>query len=290
MERLIFTNAKGQSLTFSNTGTFRWIDVDDLGGLEAVGQTSVAPYQDGVTPEGSAFFESKVVSLEILIASNDRSSALRELNSVLNPKLGIGRLTFEIGEQKREYGKVRTRTLPTLPSGKKRGIGYQMTVVIFEVFDPVFTDADYTTEALVSGDSALEFPFGITDEFIFDYLNKDGAPIRNDGDLETPVIIEVDGPLTSPVVIENTLTGKKIVTQLDIAEGESLTVITEPDNLNVLKTDIATNESAVAFQYIDIAQTEFFTLVQGLNTIQITANEAEVAEARIKYKQRYVGV
>lgn len=290
MEKLIFTNAKGQSLTFSNDGKFRWVNVDDLGALNATSQTSVGPYQDGATPEGNAYFEPKVLTLEVLIITDDRAAALREINSTLNPKLGLGRLTYEINGAGKEYSKVRTRMLPTLPSGKSRGDGYQMTTVIFEVFDPVFSDANYTIDALVSGDGTFEFPFELTDDFVFDYLNENGTPITNDGDLESPIIIEVDGPLSSPVVIENTTTRKKIVTQLDIAEGERLTVITEPDNLNVLKTIIATNEESVAFQYIDIAQTEFFGLEQGLNTIQITANEAEVATAKIKYKRRYVGV
>lgn len=290
MNRLIFTNARGQTLVFSNTGTYRWTEVDDLGGLTASSQTSTGPYQDGTTPEGDAYFEPKVLTLEILVVSKDINAAIRELNQKLNPKLGLGKITYESGGNAREFDKVRTRVLPTLESGKKRGHGYQITNVIFEIFDPIYKDVNYTEAQIVSGGNSFSFPLNITDSFEFDFLNTNGVTVTNRGDLETPLNIIIDGPLSSPVVIENLTTGEKIVTQLAIAEGERLTVITEPDNLNVIKTIVSTGEETVAFQYIDVAQTEFFSLQHGTNTLRIAAAGAEVGEATIKFKNRYVGV
>jgi len=290
MERLIFTNARGQTVIFSNTGTYRWTNVDDLGGLTATSQTSTGPYQDGATPEGEAYLESKILTLELLITSRDLKAAIRNLNSILNPKLGIGKLTYEIDGNAKEFDKVRTRMLPSLLGQGNRGYGFQITSVMFEVFDPIYKDVNYTEAQIVSGGNFFSFPLNITDSFEFDFLNTNGVTVTNRGDIEAPLTIIMDGPLSSPVVIENMSTGEKIVTQLAIAEGERLTVITEPDNLNVLKTIISTGEETVAFQYIDTEETEFFNLQHGTNTLRITAAGAEVGEATIKFKNRYVGV
>jgi hypothetical protein len=290
MERLIYTNAIGQSIEFSSGGIYQWTKVDDLGALDASFQTSSSPYQDGTTSVGDPYFEPRVIKLELQIVSTDLQAAIRDLNRILNPKIGMGRLTYERDGVKRVLNKVKTRTMPALPGGESRGVGFQMSSIIFMAFNPYYTDENYTEASVSTGGLGLEFPLNITDTFRFDYLNTTGVTVTNAGDVECPVTIILDGPMTSPLEIQNITTGEKIVLAMDLLENEQLTITTEIDNINVILKDLITGTESVAFQYIDVTQTSFFYLAQGTNTIVITADEAEMESATIKFKQQYVGV
>jgi phage-related protein len=290
MERLIYTNALGQQIIFSNSGTYRWTQVSGLGENAAAFQVTASPYQDGVTPMGAAYFNSRAVKVDLVIVSDDMATAIRDLNRILNPKLGTATLTHEKDGVSKVLNKVNTRVLPTLPGGTSRGIGFQLSSVIFEAFDPLYSDADYTDAEVSTGANVLSFPLDIGSAFVFDYLNTAGVTVTNSGDVECPVTVIFDGPKTAPITVENLTTGEKIVLALSLLADERLTITTGIDNTNVVKTDLNTGAETVAFQYIDVAQTTFFYLAQGTNTLKITAGEAQVEEATVRFKNRYVGV
>jgi len=290
MERLTFTNAIGQQIEFSRSGTYRWTQVDGLGENTAAFQTTASPYQDGLTPVGDAYFQSRPVKVDMIIVSTDLLGAIRDLNRVLNPKLGVGSLKVERDGTTRVLNKVMTRVMPTLPGGESRGLGFQLSSVIFEAFDPIYQDADYTEASVTSGANLLSFPLDLSDTFVFNYTDTNGVTITNSGDVETPITVIFDGPQSSPITVENETTGEKIVIALELLANERLTITTGIDNTNVAKTDLLTDTDTVAFQYIDVAQTTFFNLQRGTNTIVITAGEAQVEDATVKYKNRYVGV
>jgi hypothetical protein len=100
----------------------------------------------------------------------------------------------------------------------------------------------------------------------------------------------LDGPKNSPLTVENLDTGEKIVLAMSLLATERLTITTGIDDINVIKEDLITGISTVAFQYIDVAETSFFRLPRGTSTLLITAGEAEVEQAIIKYRQRWVGI
>lgn len=290
MERLIYTNAAGQTAIFDEIGVYRWLEVDDLGGLEADFMTSASPFQDGMTSIGDAYFTAKAIKVKFAVVSAELDAALRSLNSILNPKLGLGKLTYERSGKSYVLNKVKTRTMPTLPGTPSRGISYQLTSAVFEAFDPYFTDEEFLAASISTGEICLEFPVNIFDSFVFDYTNTAGITVTNGGDVECPINIILDGPKSSPLTVENTETGEKIVLAMGLLETERLTITTGIDDINVIKEDLITGISAVAFQYIDVAETSFFRLPRGTSTLLITAGEAEVEEATIKYKQRWVGI
>lgn len=290
MERLIFTNALGQQIIFNNTGTYRWTQVSGLGENSATFQVTGSPYQDGVTPVGAAYFESRPIRLDMIIVSNEMAEAVRDLNRVLNPKLGLATLTYEKDGVSKVLNKVQTRVLPTLPGGNSRGIGFQLSSLIFEAFDPLYADANYTDAEVSTGANAMSFPINIGSAYVFDYLNETGVIVTNSGDVDCPVTVIFDGPKDSPITVENLTTGEKVVLALDLLADERLTITTDVDNTNVLLTDLATGVETVAFQYIDVAETTFFHLIRGTNTLRITAGEAQVEEATVRFKNRYVGV
>lgn len=290
MERLIFTNAQGQTIEFDSEGTYRWTQVSDLGEVGSTFQVTASPYQDGTTPVGDSYFESRAIKVDIIIVSDDLQAAIRQMNTVLNPKVGVAKLTYERNGIRRTLNTVKTRSMPALPGGASRGSGFQISSVLFEAFDPYYSDEEYTEASVSTGGLGLEFPLDITDSFVFDYLNTTGVTVTNGGDVECPVTIVLDGPMASPLEVESITTGEKIVLGLALLANEQLTITTQMDNINVIKKNLMTGAETVAFQYIDIAQTTFFNLTRGTNTLRITANEAEMESAAIRFKQRYVGV
>jgi hypothetical protein len=253
-------------------------------------QSTSSPYQDGSTNVGGAYFNTRTIKIDMVVTGSDLKASIRQLNAVLNPKIGLGSLTVDRDGDIKVLGKVRTRVLPSLPGGESRGIGFQVCYIIFEAFDPFYEDQTETEATLITGANVFSFPLSITSSYRFDYTNTTGVTVTNTGDVECPITVILDGPKSSPITIENMTTGDKIVISLEILENERMTITTAIDNINVLKTDLMTGIETVAFQYIDVSQTEFFNLVSGANTIRITANEAEVEEATIKFKIRYVGV
>lgn len=290
MERLIYTNALGQAVIFDESGLLRWLEVDDLGGLEADFMTSTGPFQDGATSVGDAYFTAKAIKVKFAVVSSELDIAIRSLNSILNPKLGLGKLTYERGGKSYVLNKVKTRSMPTLPGSPSRGMSYQITSAVFEAFDPYYTDEDYLEASVSTGENCLEFPVNIFDSFVFDFTNTTGILVTNGGDVDCPVTVILDGPKNSPLTVENLDTGEKIVLAMSLLETERLTITTGIDDINVIKEDLITGISTVAFQYIDVAETSFFRLPRGTSTLLITAGEAEVEQATIKYKQRWVGI
>ena len=290
MEKMTYQNSIGQQIIFSESSKYRWLQVSDLGGLESIQQITSSPYQDGVSAVGSSYFQSRIVSVDFVIVDPDPVDAMRNLNSVLNPKIGIGKLIVEIDGNKKVFDKVKVRIMPTKLGGESRGYGFQFTSVVFEVFDPVYSDFAYTEAEVGTGELYLGFPINITDTFVFDAVFTDGVLVYNVGDVETPVEVILDGVVLAPLVIENLTTGGKIVIGLDILVGERLIITTELDNINVVLVDTISGTESVAFQYIDIEQTEFFYLAKGENQIAISGVEGEVESAIVKFKNRYVGV
>lgn len=292
MERLIFENALGEQIVFDKHGTYRWTQVDGLGGNSVTYQATQSPYQDGVTPSGNAYFETFPVMVDFIIVSENMIAALRDLNRKLNPKLGLCRLIYERDGVRRCYEKVMVRSLPTLPGGNDRGLRWQMTRAVFEVSDPYYVDEGYTEEETVTGINMFEFPFELTDadDFEFDIKVASGVTVFNDGDVACPVEVIFEGPLTAPLELTNLTTGEKIVISLNLGSDERLTIFTKLEEVNVVKTTISTGTTETAFQYIDIGETDFFYLQPGENSLTLAATEGLVYGATIKYKQRYVGI
>lgn len=290
MERLIFENALGEQVVFDKRGTYRWTQVEGLGGRVAVFQVAVSPYQDGAMPIGTGYFESIPVSVSFIIHADNVYDAIRELNAILNPKLGDGWLIYERDGMVRSMPRVRTRVLPSLPGGSSRGLHHQVSDVVFESYNPYFVDYSETEAEATTGGLLFQFPLEITENYEFDYINTQGTKVINSGDVDCPVTLVLDGPMSSPLEIINDTLSQKIVISMPLLENERLVITTEIENINVVKTDVVTGEQTVAFEYLDVAETDFFYLAKGENVIRIFAGEAEVEQTLIKFRQYYVGI
>jgi len=290
MEYLKYVNAIGQEATFSENSKYLWLSVDDLGANSVSFQTVASPYQDGETAIGTPYFDAKIISLKFAIVSNTVVSDMRSLNQILNPKLGMGQLQYFRDGITYILDSVKPKVLPTLPGGSERGSSFQKSLVIFEAFNPLYTDVDYTSATVGSGQLLFSFAVNITDTFEFDVLDIQGVIVQNTGDVAAPIRVQVDGEFEGPLRITNMTTGEKIVIQLGLTNDERLIITTDTENTNVLKETISTKVFVSAFNYIDITETEFFLLALGNNQILIESQNSEIVGAIIQYKNRYVGV
>lgn len=287
---MTFTNARGDSVEFSAASKYRWLSVDDLGGAEAVQQTVASPYQDGVTATGDSYYMMRTLDVTLAVIDADLRTAIRDLNTALNPKLGMGTLLYEDGPVRRSLDRVKVRKLPTLPDGGSRGARVQLTHILFDAYDPLYTDGVDTEVVLGTSGDSFSFPLDITDSFEFDYVSAGGVPVVNGGDVPCPLTITIEGPVAAPLVVENLTTGEKVVVDIAVLAGESLHISTGVADTSVILEDMATGERVSAFQYIDVEQTTFFLLGLGVNYISVTADGETSNSATIRYRQRYLGL
>lgn len=290
MTKMTFTNARGDSVEFSAASKYRWLSVDDLGGAEAVQQTVASPYQDGVTATGDSYYMMRTLDVTLAVIDADLRTAIRDLNTALNPKLGMGTLLYEDGPVRRSLDRVKVRKLPTLPDGGSRGARVQLTHILFDAYDPLYTDGVDTEVVLGTSGDSFSFPLDITDSFEFDYVSAGGVPVVNGGDVPCPLSITITGPVAAPLVVANLTTGQIIVVDIAVLAGEKLHVSTGVADTSVILEDTATGERVSAFQYIDVAQTTFFLLGLGVNYISVTADGEPSNSATIRYRQRYLGL
>jgi hypothetical protein len=290
MEKMIFTNSLNQTIEFSSTSKYRWRNVDDFGGTDTVSQSVQSPYQDGSTSVGDSYFNAKIMEVQFVLVSATIDADMRTLYSVINPKLGLGTLTITLGASVFMLNKVKTRTLPTRMGDNGNGVTFQFSRILFEIFDPVYSDVAFTEQIAVNESSLLEFDIDITDDFMFGEIFTSGYPVVNAGDVACPITIEITGALTAPLEVENVTTGEKVKVVLSLTADEQLIITTEIDNINVIKKTISTGAEVVAFQYIDIAESTFFYLPVGTTYIKITSTSGEIYGALLKFKNRYVGI
>lgn len=296
MDKLIFENALGQTVEFSASSKYKFDKVDGLGGRTVKFQTTSSPFQDGVSSLDNGFFDSDVVSIEFTAVSDNLLDDIRSLNSILNPKLGAGKLKYYTGDVVRVLHGVKTRMLPDLPTGtKNRGVQFQISKVIFEVFNPYYQDDAETSWEIASQYDLFIFTdsvggLTVTDNFVFDRSGAGGLDIYNTGDVSAPITLIADGPLSSPMELGNIVTGESIIISTSLLADERLVITTDPENIDVRKINLSTGAETSAFQYIDIPNTTFWSLKTGLNTVKFT-HGAQIADSvMIYYRQKYVGV
>lgn len=288
MKSLTFTNAQGKQILFSKESEYRWLDITGIGGGTISFQTSSNPFQDGSSSLDDGFFESKLFAVRFAMRASNKDALFRNLNNIVNPRLGAGTLKYFDGVKSLMLSPVKLRAMPEYEKGTP---DIMYSSLVFEAFDPLYKDSIETEEYVVSQTDLFTFPLQITEEFIFDASAAGGKSIiKNKGDVQTPVYIEIEGPLTSPIVLGNKTTSKNIVISTAIGENEVLIIDTDLSAIDVRKRNTLTGLEESAFQYLDINQTEFWTLEVGDNIILFT-HGAEVAEgATLKYRNRYVGV
>jgi hypothetical protein len=285
MQRIIFTNARGQSVELKNSAPFLLESIDGLGDVNADIQTQKAPFQDGSTYIDSVLQE-RPISLQITILTPDKPTLLQKrqyLSSIFNPKLGPGTLRYENGETVREIEAV-PDGVPVFPSGREnRGPTFQKALVNLLCPNPYWKSTEITEEPTF--EPLFAFPF----EGVFEMgMQRDQRIIVNDGDAPAPLYIEFHGPAINPIITNKT-TGEFIKVNQTLQEGEVMRIDTTPGNKSVYFVQPDGTERNV-FNWIDLEST-FFQLVVGENEIEYSADsDIQGAIVNIRYNKLYNAV
>lgn len=285
MQRVVYTNSRGQSVELKSSAPFLLQSIDGLGDVDADIQTQKAPFQDGSTYIDSVLQE-RAISLEVVILSNDKPTVLRQrqyLASIFNPKLGPGTLRYENGEVVREIEAV-PDGVPVFPSGQSnRGPFFQKAMISLICPAPFWLDPLKNIVKLEDFVANFRFPFHFPVVFS---ARGDTRTIINDGDVPTPITVEFRGRAINPR-ITNVTTGEFIQVNREIPENYRLVIDTEfgRKRVSIIAPDgVETN----AFHYIDLEST-FFDLEVGQNRLSFITSGGS-PEVYVHFKKRYLGV
>lgn len=140
-EKVIFTNAKGQSVELTNRLPFLLESVEGRGEVDADVQMQTAPYQDGATYVDSLLATRSITLNVSLIAENrdDLNSLRHQISSVFNPKMGKGKLVYSNSQTEREI-EVVVDGSPAFPVGDAKGKWFQRTAINLIAPDPYWRD------------------------------------------------------------------------------------------------------------------------------------------------------
>lgn len=281
--RLIWTASDGRSTEL--TSNYKIISIEGFGGTPAQLQMQKAPYQDGQTLIGQTL-DTRSISIHIKIQEDTVEEAYkrrRSLNSIFNPKLGVGTLRWEPYKGLAYEIKATSDGGPDFPNTQLLNI--QDVIIYLRAPDPTWVNPKKEELVLASFVGGFQFPF----EFPLELgMVGQSLVIDNKGDIESPVILVFNGPLKNPVITNNT-TGKKISVVQQIADNEKLEINTAfgQKYVTIIRGD-GTRENA--FHYVS-PDSEFWSLIPGLNRVSYSAtDDSDDASVILSFYHRYVGV
>ena len=283
MERVTFINSRGQSIQLGNDAPFILTKIEGTGAVDVNIQSSKSPYQDGVSYRGNTL-EPRSISIEIMIiaeAIEEMVSHRRTISRVFNPKLDEGTLIYEIGDIKREI-KAISELAPVFPDAG--GFKDTMQPALIQLYcpNPFWLDVFEKSEEIVTWVGGISFPLKLPTRFAI--AGPRIINVVNDGDVETPVKIEIYGPATNPKITLRE-TGEFIRIKDTLTADDIVTITTEFGNKRVEKN------GENAFNILDLPDSTFFSLQVGDNVIEFTTEDvSNNANAKISYRNRYLGV
>lgn len=285
MQKVIFTNSRGQSVEFGSIPPYVITKIEGLGDVDAENQTQKAPFQDGSTFIDSNLEERFInITVGMYAPSLEKLSDTRQhLASIFNPKLGEGLLQYIYGSKVKEI-KAGPEHVPIFPSGKdNRSDNFQIAIIDLKCSNPFWKSPEVTEEPTF--EPLFEFPFD--GEFEMG-IQRDERIIINDGDSPTPVEIEFYGPAVNPIITNKT-TGEFIKVNRTLQEGEFMRINTTRGKKSV---EFVSSDGSVTnvFNWIDLNST-FFELVVGENDIEYSADsDIQGAVVNIRYNKLYNAV
>jgi len=284
MQKLTFTNARGETILFGDSGQFILSHIDGTGGAPVDIKTTKSPYQDGSSFVGGQLSD-RLVQLQGAIMAKTREDMYvlrRDLARVLNPKLGLGKLVYT--NDARSYA---VRAVPEeSPVFGDRYAHNQLFNASFLCPDPFWQDENDTVKGLKYEAGGMTFPLRTPTMFAFAAYR---GTFTNDGDVETPVLIHYQGPAKNPL-IRNETTGEYIKVNYNLSETDVLEINTAFGQKRVEVVGQSGARTNV-FHWIDLGST-FFQLQPGKNMLRYDSDDEadrERAKVTIYWNNRYVG-
>ena len=256
MYKLTLKNKSGNTLEFNNIGgAFTIVEINGLNPADATINTSNMALIDG-----AKFNSSKVNMRTIDIAfviEREPSKNRIEVYKVLKPKQPL-EVAYK-GDYRDVFIEGYVQSVNVDFFARKQ----QVTVSIL-CTSPYFKQAQEMVNELSAVISAFHFPFGISSPVPFSYLDNNASlTIRNDGDVETGLIIDIyaRGTASNPKIY-NYITQEYIGVNFDFVPGDLITIDTRQGkkSITLLRNGITSNQ--------------FNTLMNGSKWLQLEANES----------------
>ncbi len=283
MERIKFINSKGQSVELGNDAPFVLTKIEGTGAVNVDIQSHKSPYQDGETYLGNTL-EPRFLSIEIMILADNIDEMARYRHKILqafNPKLGQGKLIYQLGNIKREI-KAISELAPVFPDAEDFKETMQPGLIQLYCPNPFWLDEFETSEEIITWIGGIRFPlrlptgFATAGDKIINVINK--------GDVETPIKLEIYGPATRPKITKRE-TGEYLKIKQELTADDVVVITTDFGNKRVELN------GENAFNILDLPDSKFFSLDIGDNVIELTTDDiTNNANVKISYRNRYIGV
>lgn len=284
MRKITFTNSRGESVVLGDSAPFLITKLEGTGAVQVDIQMQKSPFQDGRSFRDS-LLDIRTVTIEGVILEYDpvkRANFRRNLAQAFNPKLGLGVLRYEYDGGMKEIQAIADGS-PVFPD--RQTIPAQRFLLTFVCPSPFWLDT-YTTSREMS---YLMGGFGFLLRLPTSFSTRSfRRTFINEGDVETPVLIEFKGPAKNPTIQNNT-TGEFIRVKRELGENDVLHIDTAFGNkrVEIVRED---GRKENAFHYLDLSST-FFQLLIGENQVEYNSNnDSTKTRVTIRFKNRYVGV
>lgn len=285
MYQFLFTNSQGESIYLNYESPFILERVDGLSSIPVDTQGEKAPYQDGNTYIDSVL-DVRTLSFICQVRGTDIETNRRKAIRVLNPKLGVGSLSFT------NTRNGITRTLDCVVDGVPNFLddhdNRRPTMERF-TFDLVANNplwkGDAQTWTLASFIGGFQFPWSFP--LSFGTVGTD-LLLTNDGDSDAPLFITLTGPLTNPLITNET-TGEFIKLTQNLLAGYKLEINTAMGSKDVtIISNLGVRSNG--FQYLSPDST-LFELGVGTTELSYVADfQPSAVAVQLIYNPRYIGV
>jgi hypothetical protein len=288
VRRLSYINPRNIEVVFDSS-------LFAISSFEGVGVPSIniqeqkSPYQDGAISIDQ-LVESRELTLNGLIAVGKNLSLvyryMKELSSLVNPKLGPGLLTYT-----NDHGSWKINCTPVGPifPNTNANEGNQKFQIVFHCHDPYWQSLISEELQLQNIVSLVEFPIEFVPGGIeLASYEGDAVDAYNEGDVPTPITVRIYGPSTNPRLTK-TSTGEFLRIIKTLATGDLIEIDTTPGSKSVYFTpDGGSKVNAINLLDFDSV---FFKLDIGYNALQLTDDVSSPAIMCFVYwNNRFIGV
>ncbi len=283
METMTFTNSKGQSVELGNNPPFILTKIEGTGAVDVNIQSQKSPYQDGSTYLDNTL-EPRPISIEVMLLANmigEMTENRHRLLRVFNPKLGPGKLVYQLGNIKREIEAI-SELAPAFPDAGDFKDTMQPGLMQLYCPSPFWLDEFETSEEIITWIGGMRFPLRLPTEFAT--AGDKIINVINSGDVETPIKLEICGPATKPKITKRE-TGEYLRIKEELTSDDVVVITTDFGNKRVeLNGDNA-------FNILDLPDSKFFNLDIGDNVIELTTDDiTNNANVKMSYRNRYIGI
>lgn len=256
-------------------------------GIGEFQHTMIAPPQTHGEFWYDTRMEAKILTVEYSYTGGgtpEEQASRREVVRMFNPLLGPGTLRIDqVNGISREITCILAESL-TLPKSNEDAPGHYQTIVRFKSHGiPAFVDPTLNTFNLDFNSTPGNFTFPWSFPRVFAQSGFASSPtITNDGDIETPLRIEIVGPFSEPA-FRNLTTDKSLsLVGLTALAGQHLIIDTHPD--------LYTVQLDGADMWHKVYDADMWGLVAGDNSLLFDIGGTTVATTgTIKWHSRYLG-